>query len=414
MKHIQLDNFLEPTVPEQVTKQTIQAEGQRVELPDASYVSESHMTRDGVDLVLETNDGTIVIEGYFVAMPPPALVAPDGTALTANLVESFLKSSAEYADNTSSMTDVSPVGAVQEITGEATVTRVNGKVEVLGVGTPIYQGDIIETSEQGAVNIMFVDETTFAVSQDARLAIDEYVFDPSTNTGTSNFSVLKGVFVFTSGLIGREDPDDVTIETPSGSIGIRGTIIAGDVDKGEVTVIEGAIVLRDFAGNSVTLSDQYETGRFLSEKGEIEYIGKISADEVTSKFMSVSTVASDLFSTINETANDDAPEGTNDSGESSDPKASGEEQQGQTDGQSEGESQSEGEAESGAMAADDDMMTSEDIMDIEPEAGDSEESDIEAQAEETTTTTDGETGESGEGSGEYTPPETQEMGRRPT
>ena len=407
MKHVQLDNFLEPTASEHVTKQTIQAEGQRVELPDASYVSESHMTRDGVDLVLETEDGTIIIEDYFVAMPPPALVAPDGTTLSANLVESFLKSSAEYADNTSSMMDVSPVGAVQEITGEATVTRVNGKVEVLGVGTPIYQGDIIETSEQGAVNIMFVDETTFAVSQDARLAIDEYVFDPSTNTGTSNFSVLKGVFVFTSGLIGREDPDDVTIETPSGSIGIRGTIIAGDVDKGEVTVIEGAIVLRDFTGNSVTLSDQYETGRFLTEKGEIEYIGKISAEEVTSKFMSVSTVASDLFSTINETANDDAPEGTTEKGASSEPEASGEEQQ----GRSEGESQSEGEAESGAMAADEDMMMSEDIMDIEPEAGESEDSDVDAQAEETTTGED--TNASGDGSDEYIPPETQEWAEEP-
>ena len=74
-------------------------------------------------------------------------------------------------------------------------------------------------------------------------------------TKAQDFSVLKGVFVFTSGLIGREDPDDVNIDTPSGSIGIRGTIIAGDTNSGEITVVEGAIVLRDFAGNEMTLAD---------------------------------------------------------------------------------------------------------------------------------------------------------------
>ncbi|MGN7438577.1 MAG: FecR domain-containing protein [Alcanivorax sp.] len=308
--------------------------GQRVELPDSSYVSDANITRSGADLILETSDGTVIVEGYFSAATPPNLTAPDGTTLTADLVNSFIRGGDKYAE-TSTQTDVSPVGAVQEIAGEATVTRVDGTVEVVGIGTPIYQGDVVETDENGAVNIMFIDQTTFAVSEDARLAIDEYVFDPATQTGTTNFSVLKGVFVFTSGLIGREDPDDVMINTPSGSIGIRGTIIAGDVDEGEITVIEGAIVLHDLAGNTMTLSTQFETAKFNLSDSTIEHMGELAANDVSSKFMSVSTVAADLFSSIEDAANDDTTSSSDDSDDGSsassedseDTEASGEQSQ---------------------------------------------------------------------------------------
>ncbi len=307
MAHTILNNFLtdsgtQESAPDNTQRITLQNDGQSVDLPDASYVRDANITRDGVDLVLETADGTVVIEGYYAAEPTPNLVAPDGLTLTPDLVNSFTHGGNQYADAGMGMNDVSPVGAVQEISGEATVTRLNGSVEVIGIGTPIYQGDVIDTDEDGAVNIIFVDDTTFAVSEDARLSIDEYVFDAATQSGVSNFSVLKGVFVFTSGLIGRDDPDDVMIDTPSGSIGIRGTIIAGDVNTGEITVIEGAIVLHDFSGNTVTLSNQYETARFNALEGQIEHVGELSANDVITKFMSVSTVAADLFSSIQDSA----------------------------------------------------------------------------------------------------------------
>ncbi len=275
---------------------------QQVDLPDNSYVRDADIIRDGNDLVLETTDGTVVIEGYYLAEPTPNLVAPDGITLTPDLVNSFSQSGNQYADSNLNMSDVSPIGAVQEISGKVTVTRMDGTVETISIGTPIYQGDIIDTEESSAVNIMFVDETTFAISEDARLAIDEYVFDPASNSGTSNFSVLKGVFVFTSGLIGRDDPDDVMIDTPSGSIGIRGTIIAGNVDTGEITVIEGAIVLHDFSGNSITLTNQYESARFNTMDSTIDHMGDLSAGDVSAKFISVSPVSADLFSSIEDSA----------------------------------------------------------------------------------------------------------------
>lgn len=279
----------------------IDAQEGTIQLPDSSYVRDADLSRDGMDLVLEGPHGSIVIDGYFAQLHAPTLVAPDGSNLTPDLVQSFAKSSPVYAQATSA-NDESPIGAVHEVSGSATVTHPDGSSEPIQKGTAIYQGDIIETSGGGAVNIMFIDESTFSVSEDARLAIDEFVFDPSSAEGVNNFSVLKGVFVYTSGIIGREDPDDVHIKTPVGSIGIRGTIIAGDVNSGEITVVEGAIVLRDPFGNEMTLANQFETAKFDTTGGRINNLGQISANDVSGKFSALSSVSGSLFSSIQDAA----------------------------------------------------------------------------------------------------------------
>lgn len=294
------------------------ADSGRVELPDASYVRDASMVRDGMDLVLNGPDGSVVVEDYFAVQPAPLLEAPDGSVLTPALVDSFARSPAEYAQNMT-MVDESPVGAVQEISGEATVTHLDGSVEPVTLGTPIYQGDVIETGADGAVNIVFIDESSFAVSEDARLSIDEYVFDPASQSGGQDFSVLKGMFVFTSGLIGRDDPDDVEIQTPMGSIGIRGTIIAGDADTGEITVVEGAIVLRTPDGeHEITLANQFETGRFMAGGKGVAHLGRLSAEEVSGKFASVSKVDPSLFSSINDAASEQGGEDSFDANGSAD------------------------------------------------------------------------------------------------
>jgi hypothetical protein len=277
-----------------------------VELPHDSFVRDADITRESMDLVLESPEGTIIIEDYFGGFESPALTAPSGASLSPQLVNSFISGGNEYA-STDTANDVSPIGAVQEISGDATITRADGTTEELSIGSPVYQGDVIETDADSALNITFVDESSFAVSEETRLAIDEYVFDPASQGGVQNFSVLKGVFVYTSGLIGREDPDDVAIETPVGSIGIRGTIIAGDVDKGEITVVEGAIVLRNPLGEEMTLASQFETGKFMPDNKGIVNLGQKSANDVVEKFSIVSKVAPTLFSSINDAAAEDAP-----------------------------------------------------------------------------------------------------------
>lgn len=292
---------------------TFQAHGtDRIDLPSGDFIADAHMTRDGNDLILEAPNGEVaVIEGYFAADPAPLLHSPEGAVLTPDLVDSFAKSPQEYAANNTA-SDQSPVGAVEEVKGEVKVTRADGTVETVTIGTPIYEGDIIETDASGAVNITFIDETSMAISENARMAIDQYTFDPSTESGTTNFSVLRGLFVFTSGLIGRDDPDDVHINTPVGSIGIRGTIIAGEINpdgQSNISVLEGAIVVKNGLGET-TLSDQYETVKLNGFDKPMESLGVVPAEQINTRFNSISTVAPTLFSTISETVHQQSAQPT--------------------------------------------------------------------------------------------------------
>lgn len=285
--------------------------GGTLTLPGSASVNDVDMLRDGHDLVLRAPNGQeTIVENYFSADPAPVIISADGSALTPALVDSFSQpiDGVQYAQK-GSVDDASPVGVVKEVSGDATITHPNGVIVKAAIGTPIYEGDIVETKGDGAVNITFVDDTTFAVSQNARLAIDEYVFDPATQSGENNFSVLRGVFVFTSGLIGREDPDDVKIETPVGSIGIRGTTIMGDINpdgESQITVVEGAIVVKNGQGEQ-TLSQQFETVKLNGFNNPISEPSVLDAKQIGEDYTVVRTVSAPLFSTFDDMGKTDAP-----------------------------------------------------------------------------------------------------------
>jgi hypothetical protein len=133
-------------------------------------------------------------------------------------------------------------------------------------GDEIFLGDRITSAPDSGLQLLLLDETVFTVGPNAELVVDEFVYDPATNAGRVSAQVLKGAFRFTTGLIGQEDPESVSIGTPIGTIGIRGTIVAGIVSGDEALIVlvgpgdEGATKERvgrievSNGGGSVTIS----------------------------------------------------------------------------------------------------------------------------------------------------------------
>ena len=113
-----------------------------------------------------------------------------------------------------------PIGEVESTTGTVTVTHVDGTQETLEAGSPVFQGDTLETSDDGSVGVVLADDTTFSMAEGGNMVLDEMVYDPATNEGSISFSAGEGVFTFVSGLIAKSDPDAMTLTTPTATIGI--------------------------------------------------------------------------------------------------------------------------------------------------------------------------------------------------
>ena len=126
-----------------------------------------------------------------------------------------------------------PIGIVNTVSGSAIVIRADGTRVEIQLDTPLYQGDILETTDDGAIGVVLADETTIAIGEDSRLILDEMVYDPATQEGSLSLSVVKGIYTFVSGMISKTDPDAMVLDTPVGSIGIRGTQIGIEFSDGE-------------------------------------------------------------------------------------------------------------------------------------------------------------------------------------
>jgi len=275
--------------------------GEPVGIPGGDFIANARMMRAGLDLHLTAPDGhSVVISGYFAQDPPPDLVSGDGARLSPQLVRAFLPPEhiGQYAASGQIVNDASPTGKVANVAGEAHIIRADGTHVAAAVGTLVYQGDVVETSRTGAVNILFMDNTAFAVSENARMTIDRYSYDSDHHSGSSFLSMLQGVFVYTSGLIGKNDPGNVSIETPVGTIGIRGTEIAGHLSNYTFTSLDGTSVFTNHGG-TLELHRKFETAFIDKYNTAPQNIGLITPETFANEYQSLAEVAHDAFAPFN-------------------------------------------------------------------------------------------------------------------
>src|SRR6266516_1119532 len=122
-----------------------------------------------------------------------------------------------------------PIGKVVTATGAVTIEHADAMVvqaNVSGasqtkVGDLVYRGDMVQTGADGRVGINFSDGTSFNLSSSARMALNEFVYDPDGKSNSTLFNLTKGTFTFVAGKIAKTG--DMKIDTPVATIGIRGT-----------------------------------------------------------------------------------------------------------------------------------------------------------------------------------------------
>ena len=123
-----------------------------------------------------------------------------------------------------------PIGNVATLTGIATVIRKKDSI-ALKLKDDIFQNDVLQTSANSTLGVTFNDATTFNLTANARITVDNYVYEDGGKQNAALFDVVKGTVAFVAAAVAKTG--DMKISTPTATMGIRGT-------SGLVEVPEGA------------------------------------------------------------------------------------------------------------------------------------------------------------------------------
>lgn len=120
-------------------------------------------------------------------------------------------------------------GKLTEVTGPTQVSRASTKIEGK-VDVTIEMDDTIETLKARA-GITFEDGTRVQCTEFSKLVIDTFVYDPSTGKGKLGMKATMGTVRYASGLIAKNNREEVKVKTPTASISVRGTDFSMTVDE---------------------------------------------------------------------------------------------------------------------------------------------------------------------------------------
>jgi len=130
------------------------------------------------------------------------------------------------------------IGDVIQQQGVTDVQRKDGPTfEKIEKDFDVESYDVIKT-KNGRTAIEFVDETRVDVTENSKLVIDEFIYDPNTSTGSLALKASFGTVRYASGQIAKNSRQNIKIRTPTAVVGVRGTDFSLTVDEtGNSTII---------------------------------------------------------------------------------------------------------------------------------------------------------------------------------
>ena len=130
------------------------------------------------------------------------------------------------------------VGEIGQIKGSGVLERGKDVIIEGEAGVGVQSMDTAVTAN-GTMRIDFIDETRVDITEQSRLVIDEFVYDPANDIGSLSIKASLGTVRYASGQIAKRYKQNVKIRTPSATIGVRGT--------------DFIMVVDEFGGSMITL-----------------------------------------------------------------------------------------------------------------------------------------------------------------
>jgi hypothetical protein len=166
--------------------------------------------------------------------------------------------------------------SAQEAVGRTAVVveTVNGTLlqttRRLAVKDDVHLDETISTMPKSASQLVFFDGTTMGIGENSNVVLSKFVYDPRPSAAQFAVNYIKGGFRFITGAFSKESYD---VETPTATIGVRGTDFDTWVDPTgtNIRVHSGTVLLGDKSGNMHPVN--------AGETGTIDRGGKFSQSE---------------------------------------------------------------------------------------------------------------------------------------
>lgn len=169
------------------------------------------------------------------------------------------------------------IGEVVYLLGTVTAEQPDGTVRELDLNRQVIPKDVIVTGSRSNVEIIFKDDSVFSQGEKARISLDDFVYSTNASASKLLFKMGQGTFRYVTGKIVQQNPDAFALETPSTTIGIRGTEIFAKIEEALERI--GNLALS--AGHTMTVG-----GRDLDQAGTAVNVdpatGAVSAPEPVS------------------------------------------------------------------------------------------------------------------------------------
>jgi len=114
-----------------------------------------------------------------------------------------------------------PIGTVASSEPTLRGTPPGAGTRTLALGTDLLRDETVQSSATGRGQLLFLDQTTLSLAPNTTIVLDRFVFDPERGTGEIGLQLTEGALRFIGGTLSRQQ--DAVIETPTSTIGIRGS-----------------------------------------------------------------------------------------------------------------------------------------------------------------------------------------------
>jgi len=150
------------------------------------------------------------------------------------------------------------IGKITSINGKALALR-GGNTVLLQKGSTLEEKDVIKTMPNTRLQIVFNDHTVISLGQKTTFRVDKYAFNRQNKE--ARFSVSRGIFKSITGKIGHLNHSKYTLKTNNATIGVRGTIYVGRVERNRESIActSGEIVVHTRRGNVVVKKGEITT-----------------------------------------------------------------------------------------------------------------------------------------------------------